>query len=81
MYIDSLYKSMTCVNIKYRKGQCFTTLNGFKLSKNFNSCFKNTCNFKKDLKYLSGSLHASLILLSLHLPSNFDVKFQIHMFI
>lgn len=38
MYIDSLYKSMTCVNIKYCKGQCFTTLNGFKLSKNLNSC-------------------------------------------
>lgn len=38
MYIDRLYKSMTCVNIKYLKGQCFTTLNGFKLSKNFNSC-------------------------------------------
>lgn len=38
MYIDSLYKYMTCVNIKYLKGQCFTTLNGFKLSKNLNSC-------------------------------------------
>lgn len=53
MYIDSLYKSMTCVNIKYRKRQFFTTLNGFKLSKNLNSCssYIKTNSFLRNMQF------------------------------